>query len=195
MLLAASGCTKISISPSCPSQMAVGESAVVDGHVVNPGAIPAYLWRAIPAGAGSFDDADAPVTNFTAEAAGEATLRLTASDGLYQVIDQCRVTITEVVVLPVAVSLSASPDMPVTGSPVTLTCRSTGTIPATLFEITQTGGPFVSLIPLAGGSVVFTPNQPGSLTFRCIGRSDENEASNPASIVLNVEESGGGGRR
>lgn len=195
VLAALSGCTKISVSPSCPSQLAVGESSSIDANVVNPGAIPLYFWEVIPASAGTFNNADAPVTTFNALQAGDATIRITASDGLYQAMDQCEVTITGVVTMPVAVSFSASPDMPVTGSPVTLTCRSTGTVPATLFEITQTGGASVALIPLTGGSVVFTPNQPGSISFRCIGRSDENQASNPVSVTLVVEESTGGGRR
>jgi len=88
-LSAAGGCTGISIAPSCPNELQVGESAPVLANEINPGAIAKYLWEVIPSQVGRVVDPTKPSAMFEATSEGEAVVRLTASDGLYQVISQC----------------------------------------------------------------------------------------------------------
>ena len=83
------GCDSISIEPSCPAELAVGESGTVAANELNPGAIPTYLWQVFPSEAGTFVDEDEPITEFQAAKEGEVVIRLTASDGLYQVVSAC----------------------------------------------------------------------------------------------------------
>ena len=83
-------CTGISIAPSCPNELQVGESAPVLANEINPGAIAKYVWEVIPPQIGRVTDPTKPSTMFEALAEGEAVIRLTASDGLYQVISQCQ---------------------------------------------------------------------------------------------------------
>ena len=93
MLLGLVGCGRISIAPSCPQDLRVGEAGAVDANVRDPGAIPSYLWQVIPSDIATLDDPLSPTTTFTASAAGEATFRLTASDGIFQVVSECRTTV------------------------------------------------------------------------------------------------------
>jgi len=89
VLLAAGGCTGISVAPSCPNELQVGESAPLLANELNPGAIAKYVWEVIPPEVGRVTDPTKPSTMFEATGEGEAVIRLTASDGLYQVISQC----------------------------------------------------------------------------------------------------------
>ncbi len=88
-LTVAAGCTAITIEPTCPNELNVGESGSVQANVRNPGAIAEYLWEVFPADAGTFASATSPDTTFEPAKEGEAIIRLTASDGLYQVVSQC----------------------------------------------------------------------------------------------------------
>ncbi len=83
------GCTGISIAPSCPNELAVGESAPVLANEINPGEIERYFWEVIPSNVGRIADPTAASTRIEALAEGEAKVQLTASDGLYQVISFC----------------------------------------------------------------------------------------------------------
>ena len=85
------GCISgISIAPSCPNELQVNESAPVLANEINPGAIAKYFWEVIPPQVGRVIDPTKPSTMFEATSEGEAVIRLTASDGLFQVISQCQ---------------------------------------------------------------------------------------------------------
>ena len=90
VVLGIAGCTGISIAPSCPNELQVNESAPVLANEINPGAIAKYLWEVIPPQVGRVIDPTKASTMFEATSEGEAVIRLTASDGLYQVISQCQ---------------------------------------------------------------------------------------------------------
>ena len=94
--LSLGGCTGISIAPSCPNELQVGQSAPVIANQINPGAIAKYLWEVVPPQVGRVTDATKPSTTFEALAEGDAVIRLTASDGLYQVISQCQTRVAGV---------------------------------------------------------------------------------------------------
>ena len=83
------GCTGISIAPSCPNELKVGESALLLADELNPGAIAVYSWEVIPSYVGRVVEPDQPTTVFEALAEGDAKIQLTASDGLYEVISFC----------------------------------------------------------------------------------------------------------
>jgi len=95
-LLTLGGCTGISVAPSCPNELQVGESAPLLANEINPGAIAKYLWEVIPPQLGQVTDPTKPSTMFKATSEGEAVIRLTASDGLYQVISQCQTRVAGV---------------------------------------------------------------------------------------------------
>ncbi|MCH8243760.1 MAG: VCBS repeat-containing protein, partial [Planctomycetes bacterium] len=101
------GCTSISIQPSCPNELAVGESGRVAANELNPGEIAIYLWQVFPSDAGTFADPGQPTTTFQAAKTGEVLIRLTASDGLYQVISSCVTSIVE----PTGVAVSLTADV------------------------------------------------------------------------------------
>ncbi len=190
------GCASISIQPTCPSELAVGESGSVAANEIDPGAIPTYLWEVLPSGAGTFTNATSPTTSFTALQAGSAVIRLTASDGLFQVISQC----TTIVSGPnqVAVSITANVNPAGVDQTVTLTCSSIGVTPAITFVIEQISGPSISLIQNGNGMVTLTPAITGSPQFQCIGSSNDGQDSDPATLTLTVNETAGdtgGGRR
>lgn len=92
-LLAPGGCTGISVAPSCPNELQVGESAPLLANETNPGAIAEYLWEVIPPQLGQVTDPTKPSTMFKATGEGDAAIRLTASDGLYQVIARCQIRV------------------------------------------------------------------------------------------------------
>jgi hypothetical protein len=92
-LLVFGGCTGISVAPSCPNELQVNESAPVLANENNPGAIAKYFWEVIPPQVGRVTDPTKPSTMFKATSEGEAVIRLTASDGLYQVISQCQIRV------------------------------------------------------------------------------------------------------
>jgi len=78
----------------------VGESAPVLANEFNPGAIAKYAWEVIPPQIGRIIDPTKPSTMFEATGEGEAVIRLTASDGLFQVISQCQTRVAGTVEVP-----------------------------------------------------------------------------------------------
>jgi len=99
-LLAPGGCTGISVAPSCPNELQVNESAPLVANEINPGAIAKYLWEVVPPQVGRVVDPTNPSTMFEATNEGEAVIRLTASDGLYQVISECQTRVAGVAQRP-----------------------------------------------------------------------------------------------
>ena len=77
----------------------MGDTGAVDANVRDPGAIPSYLWQVIPSDIATLNDPLSPTTTFTASAAGEATFRLTASDGIFQVVSECRTMVVAAAVV------------------------------------------------------------------------------------------------
>lgn len=179
-----SGCTSISIEPSCPDELEVGQSATVMANEQNPGEIPTYAWEAFPADAGTFDDSSAPNTSFLAQKEGEVILKLTASDGLYQMIAKCRTTVVPSV--DVAVSLQVDPDPAVLGESAILFCSSVGETEAVTLTLEQVDGPTVPLSPLAEGVATFTPEEVGELAFSCVGATEEDRQSEPSVVTVSV---------
>jgi len=100
VLMGAGGCTGISVAPSCPNELAVGASAPLLANELNPGAIAEYVWEVIPPQLGKVTDPTKPSTMFEATSEGDAVIRLTASDGLYQVISQCQIRVAGTAVPP-----------------------------------------------------------------------------------------------
>lgn len=184
MLPLLAGCDGISIAPSCPNTLRVGETGQVFGQVVDPGAIPVYLWEVIPETAGVFGNAAAPDTTFQAQEEGVAIIRLTASDGLYQVISECEISVSGFVGL--AVSLEAEPISAEVGEPVRLTCESIGATPAGTLSITQTEGPILDLVDAAPGVVRFQADRADAYVFRCVGTVAEGQTSEPAFVTVNI---------
>lgn len=180
-------CTGISIAPTCPNELEVGESATVTGNVQDPGQVPTYEWTVDPANLGSFNPANAPVTTFTAARAGDAILQLTATDGVYLVQSECT---THITAAPIVVTLRASPTAPVTGDAVVLICESDATVDT--FTIRQTSGPTVTLANLQPGRVRFDAVQRGDYGFECVGATLEGEESDPVSLTVTVSQGRGG---
>ncbi len=191
------GCFAISADPACPVELLVGDAGPVSANERDPGGIPSYLWEVFPTDAGTFGNAAAANTTFTAQRAGPATIRLTASDGLFQVVADCT---TQIIEGPVEVALSASPSTAESGDAVTLVCTSTGATPAASLVIQQTDGPTIELINLGPGSARFTAADAGTLTFDCVGETAGGLGGDPATVVVTVNEAaaepddGGGGR-
>lgn len=188
LLISLRGCTAISIAPTCPSEMRVGDSRDVTANEENPGAIARYLWEAIPADAGTFANPRTKDTRFQALKEGEVTLRLTASDGLYQAVSDCRTTVQGFV--GVAVRLTADPEDPRVREPVTLTCESVGATEAVVLDIVQIDGGLVELNEVSEGVVRFESNRIGDLEFRCVGENAAGEQSEPTFVTVNI--TGGG---
>ncbi len=183
------GCTAISIEPSCPSELSVGESGIIAANESNPGQIATYHWEVLPSDAGTIEEPDLSRTTFTALKEGEAVLWLTASDGIYMVQSQCTALITLVTVV---VSLEAVPGVAVVGEAGLLTCMSAGETEASEFTIIQTGGDPVEFTEILPGIVAFTSEQAGELTFECTGTGADGATSRPASISVIVTETTGG---
>lgn len=179
------GCTSISIEPSCPNALRVGESGSVAAHEENPGEIAQYVWEVLPSDAGTIEDPDQPQTTFTALKEGTVVLRLTASDGIYRVQSQCTTLITAVTL---TVSLEAAPDAAEVGQTVLLTCTSLGPTEATELIITQTGGDPVELTDFLPGVAVFAPEQAGELSFECVGADTAGVTGLPVSVSVPIAE-------
>ena len=188
------GCTSISIAPTCPNEVTVGESGTVWAEELEPGAVPTYRWEAVPSDAVTFEDSASPITKFEALKAGEVIIWLTASDGLYQVTSQCRTSILELI--DVAVSLTVEPIPTIVGESATLTCTSVGETEAVTLTLDEVGGATVTLASVAEGIATFTPAETGELTFQCIGRTEGGVPSEPDGVTIAVEEpdDGNGGR-
>ena len=201
------GCTSISIQPSCPNELVVGESGRVDANELNPGAIATYLWQVFPPDAGSFDNSDRPTTTFQAAKTGEVLIRLTASDGLYQVVSSCVTSIVEPT--GVAVSLTADVTEAAVDEPVGLTCTSIGPSFALGVTIVQVGGTAGTLTEVLVGTSEFLASEAGEATFSCTGIDINGELSAPATVTVTIttgtdggnandntnDNGGGGGRR
>ena len=124
LVLTSAACGRITIAPTCPSELEVDESGAVRANAVNPGAIPTYQWEVIPSSAGTLANSTVANTAFSASEVGVVTLRLTAADGLFQMIDECDIVVLDTVIFTIA--LIASPSAPSVGQSVTLNCVSTG---------------------------------------------------------------------
>jgi hypothetical protein len=177
-------CTRITIDPTCPDELEVTESGEVRANVQQPGAVPTYLWQVIPADAGRFANPDQPNTTFEALKTGEAALRLTASDSLFQEIAVCRTNI--VPPSGMVVSLRAEPQRPFVGEITNLTCESVGQTTATQFTLEQVAGIEVTLASTGTGTARFTPSQTGELQFRCEGRTSRGRDTAEASVTVTV---------
>jgi len=178
------GCTGIAVTPSCPEELEIGEAATLRANERNAGAIPTYKWEVSPADAGEFGAPDEPVTAFLAKEPGEATVHLTAADGLYQVTADCSIMVIETG--DVTVSLSLEPDPPVVDESAMLVCRSIGETVTATRTIEQTGGTAVELTLAAEGVATFTPTETGDLSFTCVGESAGGRESAPSTITTTV---------
>ncbi len=181
--MALAGCSAISIEPSCPRQMEVGEMGGLSANQRSPGAIPTYLWIVEPASAGTITDPTLPNTNFTAAREGTARFVLTASDGLFQVISFCE---TQIGSSGVEVSMSASSSTVAIGDTMTLTCSSTGSVDVETFVIDQVQGASIQLNQVSPTSVSFTPAIEGVPRFRCIGQAVNGDASDAVFVNITV---------
>jgi len=186
-VMVVSGCTRITHTPQCPEQAAVGEVVDITATVKNPGAVPRYSWEVIPSSSGTLGNADRLTTTFTPTVAGEVTLRLSAADGLFLYVDSCVINVFDA---NVEVSLLVNPEQAVIGNSVLLTCTSIGDDPASSFTITQTAGETVELIPILPGVVAFDAVTVGTFTFECVGESPGGIASDPVSGTVTVSQGG-----
>ncbi len=177
-------CESISIEPSCPDQLRVGESGMVRANEINPGAIATYRWTVMPRELGRVQNANIKDTSFQALHEGDATLRLTASDGLFQVTADCVTRIRGTADL--AVTLSSSPRESIVGRATTLTCLSVGSTEAVQRTITQIDGDIVELVDVEEGVVRFQPDVVGEHVFQCIGQSESGTRSAPAVLAILV---------
>ncbi len=178
------GCSGISIAPSCPAELEVGQSGTVWANEENTGAVPTYLWEALPSDAGTFADPTAPVTSFQGSQEGEVTLRLTATDGLFQAVSQCRTLVVAEAIA--AVSLGVEPDPVVVEGMGILSCTSVGDAEAVTFTFEQLDGTPVTLGQLAEGVAMFTAPEAGELTFRCFGMTEDGRVSEPSDLIVSV---------
>ena len=188
LVLTNAACGRISIAPTCPSELQIGESGAVRANATNPGAIPTYQWEVIPSSAGTLAEPTAADTTFVATEVGDVTLRLTAADGLFQMIDECEVVVLDTISFTIA--LSASPTAPSVGQSVTLTCVSTGNAVATSFVLEQITGVEVALTDVDGGVARFTSDTAGTLGFRCTGSTGDGRRTTDAEVSLTVADSG-----
>ncbi len=180
------GCSGISIAPSCPAELEVGQSGAVWANEEDPGSVPTYLWEALPSDAGTFADPAAPVTSFQASQEGEVTIRLTATDGLFQAVSQCRTLVIAGAIA--AVSLAVEPDPVVVEGMGILSCTSVGEAEAVTFALEQLDGTAVTLGQLAEGVAMFTAPEVGELTFRCLGTTEDGRVSEPSDLTVSVIE-------
>jgi len=189
------GCFKISVAPTCPADLAVGDTGTVAANPTTPGAIATYRWEVSPTTAGSFDDTTTPTTMFTALAAGTATITVFASDGLFQDVRACRTTIGGTTPAALSVSLVVSPVSPTTTDTLTLTCTVASGAEADTLTIDQVNGPVVSLTVVSMGVSTVTLADAAVYTFRCVGALAGGATSDPATITVTVAAPGRGGGR
>lgn len=200
ILLGGGACSRISVSPSCPSELAGGETGPVTANARDAGAIATFRWEVIPPEAGRFTEPDGADTTFEALQSGEAVIRLTASDGFFQVISECRTLVTSTspsapppppTPSSVAVSLSVRPSPLILGEEATVVCASVGEVEAVAFTVGQIEGRPVTLTTVSEGVATFTPEEDGDLTFRCIGQTANGEQSAPIDTTVTVPSSSG----
>jgi hypothetical protein len=151
----------------------VGETGSLEANEEDTGAVPWYAWEVFPGDAGTIGDATLPSTTFQASKTGNATFRLTAGDGLWQVISECE---TEIITFAsIVVTLSASTTGVTAGETVTLTCSTGRVVTEGTRTIDQIDGPEVTLTQTAEGVVTFTPDEGGEYTFECVAASADGE--------------------
>jgi hypothetical protein len=206
MLSFACGCFRITIDPQCPDEIEVGQTGALIAHQATPGAIARYFWEADPPDRTAIADSAEPDTSFEALLAGPVTFTLTATDGLFQMIDTCTTTI----VAPgegepepepepeLSVNLVANPTMIDLGggeASSLLTCTNTGDVPATL-TIDQLDGPPANLTPALPGIVVAEfPQTAGEYVFRCLATDAAGQRSDPAVVTVTLQGSSRPGPR
>ena len=186
------GCTSISIEPSCPDALRVGESGIVAAHEENPGEIAQYAWEVLPSDAGTVEDPDQPQTPSAAHPERAVVPRLAASAGLGRVQAQ---RATRHTARTLTVSLEATPDAAEVGETVLLTCASVGPTEAAEFIFTQTGGEPVELTDFLPGVAAFVPEQAGELSFECVGADAAGVTGLPGSVSVSITEAADGGGR
>jgi hypothetical protein len=187
VVLGLGGCTSVSVDPECPNELEVGQSANVWANEKNPGAVPTYKWVAVPSDAGTFGDPTAADTTFKALKEGDVVLRLTATDGLYQWVGECQVTIgAPPAPVDASVLLTVDPDPVVVGETAILFCSTTGEVEATTRTLEQTAGATVTLSPLSEGVATFVAAEVGDLAFQCIGVTDAGAQTEPSEVAVSV---------
>ncbi len=179
-----SGCAGISVEPSCPTELVVGEMGTLLANEKNEGAIAKYSWEVMPTDAGIIADADQPSATFEAQTVGKTTFRLTASDGLFQVISECSTQI--IAFASIAVTLEASPSEPLAGDTMTLTCTTGRVIPMGTRTIEQVDGEPVELQSIAEGVAAFTITGGEELSFRCVAESSDDEQAQSSLLTITV---------
>lgn len=184
------GCGRISVAPSCPPRLGVGETGTIEANVREPGAVPRYVWDVIPAEAGTVGDPTSPNTTFVGAQAGLVTLRLTAADGLFQFIDTCQIMVGQSAEL--AVSMLVNPIPPVAGQSATLTCFSVGDLEASTLTVVQIGGAPVVLSRVGEGAYTFLPNAGGALSFECTGTTGDGTRSTTTILGVTVSDTPAG---
>jgi|CXWL01.1.fsa_nt_gi hypothetical protein len=191
------GCIRITIDPQCPEEIVEGSTGELVANEANTGAIPTYLWEADPAGRVTIADDKEASTSFEALRSGQVIFTLTASDGLFQMIDTCTTVITtatEPEPLPepepnIIVTLVANPTTVEPSGSTLLTCTNTGTTSATLTIDQLDGAPVEVTVALPGISVAEFGTELGTYTFRCLGTDAQGNRSEPA--LVRVTLSGG----
>ena len=143
-----------------------------------------FLWEVFPEDAGTIINAQSPDAQFEAQREVGAVLRLTASDGLFQVISQCTTQIEGF--LGVAVALEADPIAALVGETVTLSCSNDGTLEPVIVAISQESGVIVALTEQSPGVWTFVPTDIGDLTFRCVGETDLGVQSEAVTVTVSV---------
>ena len=189
-LLGQSSCTGIAIQPSCPAELIVGETGSVFANQRDEGAIATYKWEVFPTEAGSLTTPTAPASNFLAEKEGDATFRITASDGLYQVISECPTRI--IAFSNIAVSLAADSVAVDVGTSVTLTCETQRQIDSATLTISQVEGATVELSSSAQGVATFTPGSGEELSFTCTAQNGSGEQALSDPLLVTVTPAPGG---
>lgn len=182
------GCIRITINPQCPDNLEVGQVGALIANEENTGAIATYLWEAVPAGRVDIDDPESAETTFEALRAGQVQFTLTASDGLFQMIDTCTTTIgSSEPELDLEVSLVANPTTVGPNGSTLLTCTSIGNTAVVEFTIDQLDGAFTVITEaLPGVSVAEFATATGTYTFRCIGEDADGNESEPATVDVTL---------
>lgn len=178
------GCTSISVAPSCPSDLRVGESGTLQANESHAGAVPTYKWEAVPADAVTLESPTASATKVDALKAGDVLIRLTASDSLFQTVSECHVVITQGG--SPTVLLTIDPSQIAVGDSAVLFCASTGEAAAVTRTLSQVDGPAVTLDSLSEGVATITPDELGDFTFNCVGGTADGVISELSVATLTV---------
>lgn len=94
VLVLAQGCYQpISIQPSCPAELKVGQIGRLLSGAKNAGEVATFLWEVEPDDLARISNPGIADPLVLAQKPGTAVFTLTASDGLFQVISQCETEI------------------------------------------------------------------------------------------------------